>query len=783
MNIKTKMLLGSGFLTIIPLIITSIVIGWQSIDKGEKALQEQIKQRLIALRDDKKAQIENYFKITTDQLITFSKDQMFIDASLSFKDAYANFTDEFIDEVPLSDYKKNLVQFYKQDFTQGFKQLNSEHPKNLERFTKSLSEQTISLQAQYLTNNKFPLMEKDQLLDPGDDTLYAQIHSLYHNKFKEFKNRFLFSDIYFVDPETGNIIYSVSKQIDFATSLIDGPYANTGLGKAFKKANKTSKADLVYLTDFAPYAPSLNQASAFIASPIFDESEKTGILIFQLNTEMINQIMTSNKKWQQVGMGKTGESYLVGADMKARSIDRRLLETPETYFSLLKKTSTSQANINTIQSQNSNILLESIKTPGVKKALSGQTDFSEFSNTLGIPVLSAYSMINIDNLKWAIIAEISTNEAFAPVEALKKTIAASALSVFIIMLIFSIIAGIFFSGMITKPIIHLSHVIKQIEQTSDLRMRINLKQNDEIGTTAKAFDNMLQKFHNSIQEVSHTVKYFSDAAKILNTRSDETNNIINKQNTETSQIAASINSMMEKSIIVTEHSEFASKATTQTKDEAKKGQQSVVETIEAINQVANQIEQSSVVIHQLESDSDNIGSVINVIRGIAEQTNLLALNAAIEAARAGETGRGFAVVADEVRQLASRTQEATAEIKTLIESLQVASKNAVQVMDSSKNHTKTSVDKAKHAGEVLSAVTQSIDSIDIKNQLIKETANEESTISSEINHNIETIITDSEKTRASSLEITTSSNILSELSNNLQELVNQFKIDERPVKK
>lgn len=83
MNIKTKMLVGSGLLSIIPLLVVSMVIGWQSIDKGEQALQEQVHNRLIALRDDKKAQIENYFKITTDQLITFSKDQMFIDASLA----------------------------------------------------------------------------------------------------------------------------------------------------------------------------------------------------------------------------------------------------------------------------------------------------------------------------------------------------------------------------------------------------------------------------------------------------------------------------------------------------------------------------------------------------------------------------------------------------------------------------------------------------------------------------------------------------------------------------
>ncbi|MCU7940163.1 MAG: hypothetical protein KZQ64_08610 [gamma proteobacterium symbiont of Bathyaustriella thionipta] len=238
--------------------------------------------------------------------------------------------------------------------------------------------------------------------------------------------------------------------------------------------------------------------------------------------------------------------------------------------------------------------------------------------------------------------------------------------------------------------------------------------------------------------------------------------------------------MMDKSRIVNQHTEFASKATHQTRDEAQKGQKSVLSTINAINQVATQIEQSSVVIHQLESDSDNIGSVRSVIKSIAEQTNLLALNAAIEAARAGESGRGFAVVADEVRQLASRTQDATSEIQSLIDRFQSASKDAVNVMNASKTHTIKSVQQAKDAGEVLNTATHSVESIDKKNQLIKEAVSEQAALSEEINHNIEMIVAESQNTSSSALEIKTSSEILSELSDNLQILVDQFKIEELP---
>jgi len=762
-------------MTLIPLLIVSIVIGWQSISEGEKALQEQIQNRLIALRDDKKAQILNYFKMTQDQLITFSKDQMFIDASMSFKDAYTYFNDEFL-ESDIAPYKKKLSDFYQQDFSTQFNQLNPEKDPGLNNIITTLSEQCITLQHQYIANNKAPLISKDDLLNPEDDTLYSQIHSLYHKKFKEFKNRFHFSDIYLVEPETGNIVYSVNKKIDFASSLKTGIFSNTDLGKVFKMANQAKQEDYIILTDFKPYLPSLNQASAFIASPIFDDEEKKGILIFQLNTKIINQIMTSNMKWQQAGMGLTGESYLVGSDMKSRSINRSFIEAPNTFFSQLNHSGTSQQIIDTIKSHSSNVLLQTIKTPGVQSALSAVSNFSTFQNALDTPVLSAYSPLTIGNLKWAIMAEISTSEALSPVESLKKTIASSVFTIFFILFILAILAGLLFSQMITRPIIHLSNTIKKIEHNSDLTQRINLSQNDEIGATAQAFDKMLQKLHNSIQEVAHSVNYFSNATNLLKQHAEKTSVTLTNQNEETNKIALSIARMMEKSRDVSSHTEFASQATHETRGEAQKGQQSVTETIASINQVANQIKQSANVIHKLESDSKNIGSVINVIRDIAEQTNLLALNAAIEAARAGEMGRGFAVVADEVRQLASRTQDATSEIQHLIESLQSASKDSVQVMDSSKSHTLESVEQAKHSGQVLNTVTLSIEAIDEKNLLIKQAVNEQADFAEEINHNIETIVTEGKKTSDSSKEIATSSDILFELSENLQTLVNQFKL-------
>lgn len=162
----------------------------------------------------------------------------------------------------------------------------------------------------------------------------------------------------------------------------------------------------------------------------------------------------------------------------------------------------------------------------------------------------------------------------------------------------------------------------------------------------------------------------------------------------------------------------------------------VSDTIHGINALAANVEKAASVIHDLEKDSESIGSVLDVIQGIAEQTNLLALNAAIEAARAGEQGRGFAVVADEVRSLASRTQESTQEIQAIIEKLQARSKQAVSVMTDGQKQAQSGVELAQAAGNALSEISSGIDELDRVSTQIAVAAEQQGTVSEEINRNV-----------------------------------------------
>ena len=232
----------------------------------------------------------------------------------------------------------------------------------------SLDADSIALQHQYISANPNPLGEKDSLIAANDQSEYSALHAKYHPHIRDFLQKFEFYDIFLVDPDTGDIVYSVFKELDYSTSLIDGPYANTGIGEAFKKANASGEVSSVALTDFAPYTPSYEDPAAFIASPIYENGVKLGVLIFQMPIDRINNIMTYNQSWKDQGMGDSGETYLVGADTNMRSLGRFIVDDKQGYLDVLKSTGTDSSLVDLIALKDTTIGLQAVHSPGSEKA-------------------------------------------------------------------------------------------------------------------------------------------------------------------------------------------------------------------------------------------------------------------------------------------------------------------------------------------------------------------------------------------------------------------------------
>ena len=275
-------------------------------------------------------------------------------------------------------------------------------------------------------------------------------------------------------------------------------------------------------------------------------------------------------------------------------------------------------------------------------------------------------------------------------------------------------------------------------------------------------------------QVANSSTKVQSASEMLKAVIDATLSAVNKQHSESELVATAMTEMASSVSEVARSAALAAEASNKADAEADAGNKVVFASVEGIEQLAQEVENAVSTVNKLKQESENIATVLSVITGIAEQTNLLALNAAIEAARAGDKGRGFAVVADEVRTLAQRSQEATGEIKTIIERLQLSASSAVHVMAEGKIKAKESVVLAQQAGSSLKSIVIAIATIRDMNTQIASAAEQQAAVAESINKSIVQISQIAEQNTDNAEKTSLTSGELAELANQLQVKVKEF---------
>ncbi|MBC3619363.1 methyl-accepting chemotaxis protein [Vibrio metschnikovii] len=379
----------------------------------------------------------------------------------------------------------------------------------------------------------------------------------------------------------------------------------------------------------------------------------------------------------------------------------------------------------------------------------------------------------IPSMDWFVVASVPVREVFADLNSMGQRMILLTLMVaggFIVV-------GIILANSIAKPIRQIAQRFTDLGQgDGDLSQRIEIEGTDEIAQLSQGFNGFIDKIHQSMKEVSATSRALHHAAANVSNKSQTTFDNSQHQREQTVQVVTAMNQMGSTISEIAANAATAAETANEAATSTLQGKKVITQAKNTINRLATDIMNTGEVVGQLAKKTQDIGSILDVIRDISDQTNLLALNAAIEAARAGDQGRGFAVVADEVRNLASRTASSTEEIQTMIHQLQADAKAAVQAMETGRSVSAEGVEFTQSAAQELEIILLKIRDITDRNTQVATATEEQSTVVYTINSNVEEINVVNEKTTVTAEQLAQASQELSDLSQRLDSMVSNFKL-------
>lgn len=339
-----------------------------------------------------------------------------------------------------------------------------------------------------------------------------------------------------------------------------------------------------------------------------------------------------------------------------------------------------------------------------------------------------------------------------------------------------IVISLLLRSIVIKPVNKLNKTISAIDKHSDLSQRIEVTSGDEIGQMSASFNSMLQSFHDSMHKVSSTIHKLGSSSTEIDQIANMANKAVRNQQMQTSAVASAMEQMGAATRSVENSAESTVAASDLALKESVNGTSITSSAISAIETLKQDIDGATTVIHKLDEQSQNVGTVLEVIQKIAVQTNLLALNAAIEAARAGEQGRGFAVVADEVRTLASRTRNSTEEINAIIEELQQDAREAVNAMQRAHQSAEDGVEQVRGTSNALSNIAEEVRVINDMNHQVASSVKEQTHMASSVEASVTEIAQTAEQTSSRAGKLNQVAHELGSLAGELEHLVQRFKL-------
>ncbi len=601
MSLKMKLAFLFILMGLTPMVVSTLIFYKVSSEEISVKATEVAK----SVGEGHAAKIQDYFEHEGQSLSDRANSEMIKAALVEFRQALDKYEQPNLvgpERIELEGkYKTELTKFYTEQFGKTYAEKNPGKTLDVNSILGKLSFASMGAQYDFIATNEHPLGSKHQLLNSKRNSPYSQVHQKYHSEFKLLLESHGLYDIFLVDAY-GNVVYTCFKETDFATNLKVGPWAGSGLAKAWEKMG-TLKPGEIYLEDFANYVPSYEAPASFMAAAVDLGNGKQGAMIFQIPLDRITKIANDRQ-----GLGLQGEFVVFGVDGKLRADTFR---NPKKY-NVAGSFSDSSAPL---------------KSAAIEKALKGENGHLQGPSYDGVQALSAFGSMKVKNLTWYYTADLAVDEVFAGLQALTFWAAGVTGAA----LLFVIFGAIWTGYSMTST---LQSIVESIRGSSESVVQSSVESSSsstELSESVTEQASSLQETMASVEEISTMVNQNSDSSQKAKVTVDE--------NEKAAQVGAKTVKEMIQVISEIKHTN---------------------------SDILKQMEQSNREFSEIVRIISEIGDKTKVINEIVFQTKLLSFNASVEAARAGEHGKGFAVVAEEIGNLAQMSGTAATQISGML---------------------------------------------------------------------------------------------------------------------
>jgi class 3 adenylate cyclase len=471
-SIQSKLLV----MLLITSVVSAAVVGFIGYSSGRASLQASVFDRMTEIRQSQTRQLQSKFSDLKNSLVVYSRGDAARQAIEAFTAGFNQLQNSTIDPAQ----QQAIVDYYTNVFA---KAENAQTGNTVDvAGVLPLSNAQRYLQANYTAANADPAAAV-KLDDARDGSPWSAANARFNDFFREIVTRFGFEDALLIDP-AGNIVYTAYKGVDLGSNILTGPYRGGTLSEAYTKAMQANDVDYVGVTDFSDYQPA-DEPTAWMVSPVGASGRTEGVMALQFPISKINSLMTMDKRWEESGMGKTGETFIVGPDDLMRSDSRLYVEDPKRFVADVVKAGTPPDVAENSIRQKTTVLVQPVPTAATRLAQQGQRGTLVAVDYLGKETLQSYGPVDIPGLHWTVIAKIDTSEAFAPIWAFTRKLVLST----VMIIFFVCLAAMLLARLFVRPIRRLEAGAQRIS-AGNYDVALPVLSRDEFGELTTTFNDM-----------------------------------------------------------------------------------------------------------------------------------------------------------------------------------------------------------------------------------------------------------------------------------------------------